>query len=522
MLCRGGAHRPAADPAKAPRGRPPAAYQAAPYFGAFAASPSCYFGARHFGGPFAFFGTRAAYFGAILARVYFGARGLFRYPEKIFPEGLAFSAVFRKYGARLGMDQAAISEGTEFMQSFTISGADLFAVVSKVAHVVDSRSRAPILQTVLFRIAGGALAITGTDLDRELTARASVTGEGAAEFLAPFLQLQKAAAAFKKADAVTLRFSEDDKGARLEIQAGARVYTVTALAGEYPERVDGVDENGKRGLIPTGAMLRRVDEFPLMSRLPVEPCASRFSISGVDFSNVLQAVAVAMSQEETRYYLNGVYFFGGGEYGPGVVATDGHRLELHSLARYWRSPENVDALGHIMPRCTVADLIKLARPADSVAVEFTQTKVIVSAPSWELVSKLIAGEFPNFARVIPRQDQAQARVRFSAADVVDFTKAADAYATSKARPMRFVVNGSFVADAKGEAGAVRDTIPADIWKGPAFDPGDELQIGFNSQYLADALRLMDQAEMYMTDAESPAVIRSPDLDGLRVLMPLRV
>lgn len=419
------------------------------------------------------------------------------------------------------------------MQSFTISGADFFAAVSKVAHVVESRSRLPILQNVLFRIAGGSLAIIGTDLDRLLTARAAVKPNpdnvgDSVEFLAMFDPLQKAAAAIKKAETILIRFAcgrgaDGEDVARLEIHSGKRVYSIAALAGEYPERVDGVDENGKKCLLETGAMLRRVDEFPLLTREPGQPVASRFSISGLDFSNILQAVAVAMSQEETRYYLNGVYFFGGGEHGPGVVATDGHRLELHGLARYWREVENAGTLGHIVPRVTVADLIKLARPVDSVAVEFTQTKVTVSAPSFELVSKLIDGTFPDFTRVIPRADQAQARVRFDAPDVVAFTKDAAAFAADRTRSMRFTVNGSFVAEIRNpECGSIRDEFAADIWKGPAFEPGDEMQIGFNSRYVADALRLMSTAEIFMIDPGSPAVIRSPDLDGLRVLMPLRV
>lgn len=94
--------------------------------------------------------------------------------KKFQREGLRARSVKRTSRARLGMDRATISEGTAKMQSFTISGADFFAAVSKVAHVVESRSRLPILQNVLFRIAGGSLAIIGTDLDRLLTARAAV------------------------------------------------------------------------------------------------------------------------------------------------------------------------------------------------------------------------------------------------------------------------------------------------------------------------------------------------------------
>jgi DNA polymerase-3 subunit beta len=367
----------------------------------------------------------------------------------------------------------------------TLERAALLKALNHVQSVVERRNTIPILSNVLIAARDGAASFTATDMDIEIqeTAPADVEMEGAVT--APAHTLYEIVR--KLPDGAQVRFDLAGDDPRLVVAAGRSRFSLPVLpAGDFPAMSAG--------------------EF-----------ATRFSLDRRDLARLIDKTRFAISTEETRYYLNGVYFHAPA--GEGLlrgVATDGHRLALAEMA----APEGAAGMpGVIVPRKAIQEVRRLLEDAgEEVQIALSDAKVRFSFGRAHLTSKLIDGSFPDYTRVIPRGNPRTLEVENRL-----FADAVDRVATISAERSRSVKlsldEGRVVLTVNNpESGLAVEEIAAEY-------EADAMEIGFNARYLLDiAGQIGDsQAVFELADSASPTLVRDKaDPQALFVLMPLRV
>lgn len=371
----------------------------------------------------------------------------------------------------------------------TIERAALLRSLGHVQSVVERRNTIPILSNVLLRAENGELALTATDMDLEIveSVPAEIARPGSAT--APAHTLYDIA-----------RKLPD--GSQVELDATGDLLTLRSGRSQF-----------KLGTLP-------VEDFPAMSGGDM---AHRFSLSAADFKMLIDRTKFAISTEETRYYLNGIFVHAsktktGGADVPVLraVATDGHRLARVEMPL----PDGASGLpGVIIPRKTVLEVRKLLdEAADRIEVQMSETKVRFAFDSITLTSKLIDGTFPDYERVIPTGNDKVLEV-----DPKLFAAAVDRVATistEKSRAVKLSLDRNVLTLSANspEAGSATEELEVSYAAGP-------LEIGFNSRYLLDITQQIegDGARFTMADAGSPTIVRDvADGSALYVLMPMRV
>lgn len=350
----------------------------------------------------------------------------------------------------------------------TISRTDLARLLTSVGRVVEARNTIPILSNVMLTAAadatGGGLAVMGTDLDIVATAgvEADITESGS---ICVDAKLLGDIARKAGADSITLSLDGD----KLTVKSDRSKFTLQTLPAS---------------------------DFPDMGTHNFD---AEFDI---DLAALFAPVAFAVSTEETRYYLNGVFFKGGA---PSVaVATDGHRLARHV------GPDLPAFAGIIVPRKLVGIL-----PKGSARVSVSQSRIRVVSSEMTLTSKLIDGTFPDYERVIPSQNDREVTVDRDA-----MMKAAERVVTVSSERGRAVklsiAPGAMALSARSDAGSAEDEVAAD-YSGEPFD------IGFNSAYVRDVFGVIQPGDVKLELAEgAPALIKGGDENLTLVLMPCRI
>jgi DNA polymerase-3 subunit beta len=258
------------------------------------------------------------------------------------------------------------------------------------------------------------------------------------------------------------------------------------------------------------------EDYPLMAGGEL---AHNFLLSAGDLKRLIDRTRFAISTEETRYYLNGIYLHAAKSDKVNMlraVATDGHRLARMEIPL----PEGASGMpGVIVPRKTVTELRKLLDELDQdVSVALSDTKIRFTFAETVLTSKLIDGTFPDYDRVIPSGND-----RILEVDCKQFAEAVDrvsTISTEKSRAVKLAIErGSLTLSATSpENGTATEEIEVRYSAQP-------LEIGFNSRYLLDITEQIegDGARFALADAASPTVVRdSADSSALYVLMPMRV
>lgn len=345
-----------------------------------------------------------------------------------------------------------------------ISRASLSRVLASVSRVVEARNTIPILSSVMLTAAGSGLSVMATDLDIIATAgaEADVVQDGAVCVDAKLL-----GDIAKKAGDGTVTLSLD--GDKLTVKSGRSRFSLATLTAA---------------------------DFPSFGE-------SKFTASfDLDIASLFAPVSFAISTEETRYYLQGVFLKGGLSE---AVATDGHRLARN------RGPELPDFAGIIVPRKVVGIL-----PKGVVRVHVSDTKIRIESDEINITSKLIDGTFPDYERVIPKNND-----KIVIVDRDAIKTAAERVVTvssEKARSVKLSITpGSVSLAARSDVGTAEDEVSAD-YSGEPFD------VGFNSRYLAEMLAVLPAGQVMLkaVDGGSPALLTG-GLDGWEgVLMPMRV
>jgi DNA polymerase-3 subunit beta len=371
---------------------------------------------------------------------------------------------------------------------FVLERNVLLKTLGHVQSVVERRNTIPILANVLIKAEKGSVSFIATDMDLEMNEQVS------AEVSKPGTRTAPAHTLYD-----IVRKLPD--GAQVEITASETGNQITLSSGR---------SNFKLGSLP-------VDDFPQMAQGDMQ---QHFTLTSRDMKTLIDRTRFAMSSEETRYYLNGIYIHTTkNKAGLDVlraVATDGHRLARLEMP----APASVGAMaGIILPRKAVAEIRKLLDETNAdITIALSASKAKISFENIVITSKLIDGTFPDYERVIPTGNdkvlELDAKILANAVDRV----ATISSEKSRAIKITLAKNTLMLSANSPEAGSANEELEVNY-------KGDGIDIGFNARYLLDILSQIegDGVRFSMADAASPTIVQDlSDASALYVLMPMRV
>ena len=365
---------------------------------------------------------------------------------------------------------------------FTIDRSSFLKPLGHIYSVVERRNTIPILSNVLIESDASKVSFTATDMDIVETVGCIVSSQG-----------------------------------KLTVSAHTLYDIVRKLPDGSEIQIELIDLNvevsaGKsRFILPT----LPVDDYPIMTEIEK---GNEFSLEAVDLANLIDNTKFAISSEETRYYLNGIYL-----HVPDIksdklraVATDGHRLAQAEVP-IPKGAENMP--GVILPRKAVGEVRKLIDSTDGlVTIIISKTKAKFIFPTSILTTKLIDGSFPDYQRVVPKENLNKLLVSNS-----HFSKAIDRVSTvsmEKSRAVKLSLSNNvlLLQVNSHDLGNASEELDVNY-------TSDPIDIGFNARYLLDISGQIQgkDIELSLSDSASPALITDPDQEGvIFVLMPMRV
>lgn len=363
---------------------------------------------------------------------------------------------------------------------FSASRETILKPLHAVIGVVERRQTMPILSNVLLVVGDGKLMVTATDLEVELLASAEVDVESEGEITVPGRKLHDIFKALPNDARVDFSVSGD----RATLKAGRSRFTLSTL---------------------------RAADFPIVDEISAR---QTLRLDRQKFRHVLEQTQFSMAQQDVRYYLNGLLFETEDKTFR-AVATDGHRLALAELQMSEPAERNEQV---IVPRKGVLELQRLLDGDGDVELTLGVNHVRAQIDSIRFTSKLIDGKFPDYERVLPAKPQnvvtADRQLLRSALE------RAAILSNEKYRGVRLVLaeNTVTIQANNPEQEEAEESLEVEY-------SGESMEIGFNVNYLLDALRAVgeDQVEVGLGDTNSSCLIRGPDTENSRfVVMPMRL
>jgi len=369
----------------------------------------------------------------------------------------------------------------------TVERAELLKSLGHVHRVVERRNTIPILANVLIKADKGKLSMKATDLDLEVTDSVAAEVSPGGGTTVPAHMFYEIVRKLPEGAQIVIEGSGDR--AVLSLRAGRSRFTLQTL----PE-----------------------SDFP---DLAAGDMTHKFTLEAGDLKRLIDKTQFAISTEETRYYLNGIYLHTAGTAKSATlraVATDGHRLAQVELPL----PKGAAGMpGIIVPRKTVGEVQRLIETGEGeVTIEVSAGKIRFSIGEVVLTSKLIDGTFPDYGRVIPANNDKSLVV-----DKKDFEAAVDRVSTvssERGRAVKLSITGGrlVLSVTNPDSGSATEEIEVEY-------QSDPLDIGFNSRYLLDIAAQIEGevAVLKLADPGSPTLIQDKNAKGaLYVLMPMRV
>ncbi len=366
---------------------------------------------------------------------------------------------------------------------FVISREALLKPLNLVAGVVERRQTLPILSNVMLVLEGNQLSITGTDLEVELMGRVQLeqAPAEAGEITVPARKLTDICKSLP--DGSDIEFIQDDQ--KVIIKSGRSRFTLSSLAAT---------------------------DFPNVEQ---GPGSQEFTVKQGDLKRLIDRTSFAMAQQDVRYYLNGMLW----EVQSGqlrVVATDGHRLAVCTLAAAINSSEKLQV---ILPRKGVIELARLLiSENDDVDVVIGSNHIRATTEEYTFTSKLVDGKFPDYDRVLPKSStkaifgsRDELRQAFSRAAILSNEKYRGVH-------LRLSDNSIQINANNPEQEEAEETVSVDY-------KGETLEIGFNVSYLLDVLGVLSGSsiKLSLSDANSSALLEeAEESDSMYVVMPMRL
>lgn len=369
---------------------------------------------------------------------------------------------------------------------FTVERAHILRALSHVQSVVEKRTTIPVLSNVKLEVEGDKLRLTATDMEIAITETLAVKGQASGATTLPAQILYDIIR--KISEGAEVEFSQV-KPEQVEVKSGRSKFKLLSLP---------------------------VDSFPALEQ---NDLPNKFNVPAKDMRALIDKVRFAISNEETRYYLNGIYLHTGEENNTPVLrtaSTDGHRLARVSVSL----PKGAEEIpGIIIPKKTVGELRKLlAEFQGEVEVSLSETKIIFAFGDVIVSSKLIDGKFPDYDRVIPKGNDKILEVNSK-----EFAAAVDRVSTvsmEKARAIKLSIKTGSIGistDSPDGSNAVEEL--------EVSYSADAIETGYNFRYILDMMAQIegDTTQFLLADSSSPALVRDPaDVSVLYVIMPMRI
>jgi DNA polymerase-3 subunit beta len=362
----------------------------------------------------------------------------------------------------------------------TATREEFLAPLQSVIGVVERRQTMPVLANVLLSARDNRLSITGTDLEVELVATKQVSVQQAGDVTIPGRKLLDIFKSLPEKTSVTL----STEGERVSIRGGRSRFTLSSLPAT---------------------------DFPVIEEINAQ---QTLTLEQGEFRRLIDKTHFSMAQQDVRYYLNGLLLETDGK-SLRAVATDGHRLAICEMAL---KDGKTGQQQVIVPRKGVLELQRILGTEGSIELAIGTNHVRAQIGEIRFTSKLIDGRFPEYGRVIPANpskkveaDREALRAALQRTAILSNEKYRGIRLT--ARPDLLVIQAHNPEQEEAE-----DTVEVDY-------KGDEVEIGFNVNYLLDALGAIEteKVEIGLTDANSSCLIHAPGTVHTRyVVMPMRL
>lgn len=372
------------------------------------------------------------------------------------------------------------------MMQFEVAKKVLLKAISSVNGAVEKKNTIPVLQNIKIEAKDDIIELVATDMDILVKSSFTCDMKNSGTTTVPaqmFFDIVR-----KIPDDAKILISQETP-ISLKIQSGKSKYNLPCIeASEFPNLSEG--ELGEEIEIEANKLAKMIDK-------------TRFAISN----------------DETRYYLNGLYLQAmhresdsGSNFELRTVATDGHRMALSFLPVTLKTP-----FGVILPKKSVAEIRKIIDDNKTIKIAVSRVKIKVIAGSTTIVSKLIDGEFPDYDKVLPKNNEQIAVINKKT--FFDSVDRVSTVANDKHRSLKLIIsNGKMTLQVNTNDGSF------------AYEEldinysGDNIETGFNSRYLLDIIGQIENEELIMRfrDGNSPALIEAKDMNSVFVIMPVRI
>ena len=373
---------------------------------------------------------------------------------------------------------------------FKINSSDLLKALSHIHGIVEVRHTLPILSNIILKAKDNELTLSSTNLDiycaDKIKANVSIAGEISVSAVT-FFEIVKR---LPSGSEVVMTMEEGEN--EIILKCGRSKFNLSTL---------------------------KTDDFPIISD---NDLSTNFVLSADELIRIIDKTKFAVSNEETRYYLNGIFFHKADRNSIQflrAVATDGHRLAQYDIPL----PQGAEEItGIIIPKKTIFELRKVLDDANGdVSISLNENKIKFTFNDLKIISKVIDGTFPDYTKVIPQNNNKNFKTNNNELkNAIDRVSAVAANEESKSKAIKLSLddnklNLSVESQSKGSANEIIDI---------SYD-GDKVDIGFNSKYIIDICNEVDGEEVNISllDSVSPAIILDKTDENLFfVLMPMRI
>lgn len=368
------------------------------------------------------------------------------------------------------------------MMKITVEQGTLLKALAHTQSIVERRQTIPILANVLLEAAGDSVSLKATDNELEIAEKISAKVEEEGAITVPAHKLYDIVRRLPEGAELSVTYQEETN--QVNIASGRSKFSLASIASEG---------------------------FPTMAR---EETPFSFDLPAEQLLTLINQTSFAVSVEETRYNLNGIYLHER-DNALVAVATDGHRLACAKTSL----PEGAkDIPGVIIPRKTIGEVAKLASEnVESLHVSLSANQIRFKMNDIELSSRLVDGTYPDYEKVIPSgNDKVLEADAKALANVIERVSVV----SEKSRGIKLSLHENLlqISAAATDEGSAEDELDA-------VYAGEEMDIGFNFRYLLDILAQVkgQKVKILLQDGVSPVILQdASDLSALFVLMPMRV
>ena len=370
------------------------------------------------------------------------------------------------------------------------NSSDLLKALNHIHGIVEVRHTLPILSNIVLSAENNELSLSSTNLDIFCSDKIDAEIVNSGEISVPAITFFEIVKRLPSGSDVILSMGDEDT--ELILKCGRSKFNLSTL---------------------------KTEDFPILSD---KDLSTNFVISADELSRMIDKTKFAISNEETRYYLNGIFFHKAESNSIKflrAVATDGHRLAQYDIPL----PQGAEEItGIIIPKKTVFELRKVLDDADGdVSVSLNENKIKFSFSNLKIISKVIDGTFPDYTKVIPQNNDKKFKTNNSELkNAIDRVSAVAINEETKSKAIKLTIennklNLSVESQSKGSAKEEIDISYSN----------EKVDIGFNSRYLLDICNEVDgdEIDVNLLDSISPAIILDKTDENLFfVLMPMRI